>query len=277
MYLNLKGRLLSLETPIVMGIANYTEDSFFDGGKYASLDLLLKRVELLLSEGAEIIDIGAVSTRPGAKDLPEEEEKKKIREAVIAILKQFPDTLLSIDTWRASVAEIAVQEGAAMINDISGAMFDPKMIPLMGKLKVPYCMMHTTAKPETMQLHTEYDNLISDIVCFFGEKLQLLKEAGANDIIIDPGFGFGKNSEQNYHLLHNLDAFSTFGLPLLVGVSRKSMIYKKLNITPEQSLNGSTVLNTIAILKGAHILRVHDVKEAKETIALCQQLTSSSC
>jgi dihydropteroate synthase len=255
-----------------MGIANYTDDSFFDGGKYNCLDALLKRVEVLLAETVDIVDIGAVSTRPAAIDVSEKEEMQKIKEAIRAILKHFPYTLLSVDTWRASVAEMAINEGAAMINDISGGTFAPEMIPVTGKLKVPYCLMHTSAKPETMHLHTHYDNLIGDMLYFFSEKLQLLKNAGVNDIIIDPGFGFGKTLEQNYHLLNNLEAFSTFQLPLLVGVSRKSMIYKALNITPEQALNGSTVLHTQALMKGAHILRVHDVKEAKETIALCQKM-----
>ena len=271
MYLNLKGKLLSLETPIVMGIANYTDDSFFDGGKYNHLDSLLKRAAVLLTEGADIIDIGAVSTRPGATDVSEKEEMQKIKEAIRTILKHFPDTLISVDTWRASVAEMAIDEGAAMINDISGGTFDTEMIPVIGKLKVPYCLMHTTAKPETMHLHTQYDNLITDMLYFFGEKLQLLKDAGANDIMIDPGFGFGKTLEQNYHLLNNLEVFTIFQLPLLVGISRKSMIYKALHITPEQALNGTTVLHTQALMKGAHILRVHDVKEAKETIVLCRK------
>ena len=273
MYLQVKGKLLSLETPIVMGIANYTDDSFFDGGKYNHLDTLLKRVEVLLSEGADIVDIGAMSTRPGATDISEKEENQKIKEAVRVILKHFPDIILSVDTWRASVAEMAVEEGVAMINDISGAAFDPKMISVMGKLKVPYCLMHTTAKPKIMHLHTQYDNLIADMLYFFGEKLKLLKEAGVNDIMIDPGFGFGKTLEQNYHILNNLETFTTFQLPLLVGISRKSMIYNTLNISPEQALNGTTALHLYALMKGANILRVHDVKEAKETIVLYRKIS----
>ena len=272
MYLQVKGKLLSLETPVIMGIVNYTDDSFFDGGKYNHLDTLLQKIENLLIEGADIVDIGAVSTRPGATDISEKEEEQKIKEAVRAVLNHFPKTIISVDTWRASVAEMAIEEGASMINDISGATFDPEIIPVVGKLKVPYCLMHTTAKPEIMHLHTQYNNLIADMLYFFGERLQLLKEAGVNDIIIDPGFGFGKTVEQNFHLLNNLEAFATFQLPLLVGISRKSMIYKTLNVSSKEALNGTTVLHTQAIMKGVHILRVHDVKEAKETITLCRNL-----
>jgi len=268
MYLNLKGKLLSLETAVIMGIANYTNDSFFDGGNYNHLDTLLQRVETLLAEGSDIIDIGAVSTHPGSTDISEKKEKQRIKEAIRIILKHFPDAILSVDTWRASVAEMAVEEGAAMINDISGGTFDIKMISTIGKLKVPYCLMHTSAKPKIMHLNTQYDNLIADMLYFFGKKLQQLKETAVSDVIIDPGFGFGKTIEQNFHVLHNLEAFATFQLPLLVGISRKSMIYKTLNTTPEQALNGTIALHAYALMKGARILRVHDVKEAKETITL---------
>jgi dihydropteroate synthase len=268
MFLNLKGKLLSLETPIVMGIANFTEDSFFDGGRYFSKKTLLKRVDTILKEGAEIVDIGAASTRPGALDLDAKTERERIVYAVKQVVQHFPDALLSIDTWRAEVAKAAIEEGAAMINDISGGNFDEKMLPLIGKLKVPYCLMHTTAKPDSMQHKTNYQSLIDDIFRFLASKIKQLKDFGANDIIIDPGFGFGKTLEQNYLLMQNLQAFSIFKLPLLVGISRKSMICELLTTCPQNALNGSTVLNAIALQKGANILRVHDVKEAVETVKI---------
>ncbi|MDR3046191.1 MAG: dihydropteroate synthase [Bacteroidales bacterium] len=274
MFLNLKGNLRSLEQPVIMGIANFTEDSFFDGGQYNTIDELLKRVETLLEEGADIVDLGAVSTRPGAKDLDEKEEFNCIKLATKAIIKNFPDVLLSIDTWRASVAEMSIHEGAAMINDISGGTFDKNMIPTISKLKVPYCLMHTTTKPETMQQNTAYQNIMQSMLFFLGQQLHQLKTRGVNDIIIDPGFGFGKTLDQNYYLLNNLEAFFTFNLPVLVGISRKSMIYNLLKTTPQEALNGTTILNTIAVLKGAHILRVHDVKEAKEVVKMVRKMAN---
>lgn len=272
MHLNLNGNLISLDTPLVMGIANYTEDSFFDGGNYFSEKDLLKRVGNMLEEGADIIDLGAISTRPGALDLDEESEILRIRTGVNLILKHFPGTSISIDTWRASVARMAVGEGAAMINDISGGTFDPEMIPLIGKMKIPYCLMHTSAKPDKMQQATMYNSLISDLLSYFATQLAKLKESGANDILLDPGFGFGKTVEQNYMLMDNLQAFHVFGLPLLVGISRKSMIYRLLDTTPSGALNGTTVLNTIALLKGAGVIRVHDVREAREAVRIIGQL-----
>lgn len=272
MELNLNGRLLSLETPVIMGIVNFTEDSFYDGGRYMDEEAFLNRVQKVVSEGADILDLGAISTRPGALDLDEETEKSRIRECLGTILRHFPDIPVSIDTWRASVAEMAIGEGAAMINDISGGTFDANMIPLIGKLKVPYCLMHTTAKPESMQLNTRYESIISDILYFLGKQIDELKNAGANDIMIDPGFGFGKTLEQNYFLMDNLESFSVLDLPLLVGISRKSMIYNLLGIKPNDALIGTTVLNTVALKKGAHILRVHDVKEAKEVVRITEQL-----
>ena len=272
MNINLKGKLIPLETPIVMGIVNFTEDSFYDGGCYFDEQRLRKRVATLVKEGVDIIDLGAISTRPGAKDLDEVSEIERVKKALQLIVSEFPNVPVSIDTWRSSVAEMAIGEGAAMINDISGGTFDEKMIPLIGKMKVPYCLMHTTAKPELMQQCTEYTDILSDIIQYFERQITQLKDAGANDIILDPGFGFGKTLEQNYFILENLHVFSVFNLPLLVGVSRKSMIYKLLDTTPQEALNGTTVLNTIAIQKGARILRVHDVKEAKETIRIIQTL-----
>lgn len=270
MFINLKGHLCSLSHPLVMGILNYTEDSFYDGGRYTSEKNIIERAGQLLEEGADIIDIGTVSTRPGAMDVDETTERSRIRQAVKIILEHFPETFISIDTWRASVAQIAIDEGAAMINDISGGTFDEAMIPTVAKAKVPYCLMHSPAKPEVMQHHTQYENLTGDILRFFGAQVNKLKELGANDIILDPGFGFGKTLEQNYFLMKNLNTFDSFGLPILVGISRKSMIYKLLNTDAEHALNGTTVLNTIALMKGAHILRVHDVKEAKECVKMVE-------
>ncbi|MEG1556183.1 MAG: dihydropteroate synthase [Bacteroidales bacterium] len=264
MNINFKGNLLSLDTPLIMGILNNTEDSFFDGGQYLSEKQMLERAQTILEEGADLIDLGAMSTRPGAMELDEETEIARIRKGLSLILKHFPKALISVDTWRSTVAQIAVEEGAAMINDISGGTFDQKMFSTIGALKVPYCLMHTSGKPDVMQKNTYYQNIIADLLQFFGQQLKTLKELGVNDIILDPGFGFGKTMEQNYFLLNNLNTFSVFNLPILVGVSRKSMIYKKLDTTPEKALNGTTVVNTIALTKGANILRVHDVWAACE-------------
>ncbi len=262
--INFSGRLLSLEQPLVMGILNVTADSFYDGGRYLTEDAVLHRAGQILDEGADIIDIGAMSTRPGAEDIPERIEFERITHAVQLVREHFPQAVISVDTWRSSVVETAYKNGADMINDVSGGTFDDKMIQTVGELQIPYCLMHTPAKPDKMQQHTQYENILKDMLCFFGTQLEKLREAGAHDVILDPGFGFGKTLEQNYFVLQNLDAFNCFDLPLLVGVSRKSMICKVLGCTPEQALNGTVVLNTIALLKGAHILRVHDVREAVE-------------
>ncbi len=256
-----------------MGILNVTEDSFFDGGKYTTEEKVLQRAEQILSEGGDIIDIGAMSTRPNAKEIPEQEEVSKIVAAVDNIRSHFPKAVLSIDTYRASVAKASVEAGADMINDISGGTFDPEMIPTIGQLQVPYCLMHTTAKPSEMQQHTEYKDLLGDLLRFFGTQLDKLHAHAVHDIILDPGFGFGKTLEQNYFLMNNLDVFKELGYPILVGISRKSMIYKLLETTPEHALNGTTALNTIALMKGADILRVHDVREAVETRKIINLLT----
>ena len=247
-----------------MGILNVTEDSFYDGGKYTTELAVAKRAEQILSEGGDIIDIGAMSTRPNALEIPENEEISRIVKAVKVVCEKFPEAVLSIDTYRASVAKAAVEAGADMINDISGGTFDPDMISTVGALQVPYCLMHTTAKPSDMQQHTEYNDILADMLQFFGQQLEKLHAHHVHDIIIDPGFGFGKTLEQNYFLMDNLEVFQQFGLPILVGISRKSMIYKLLGTTPDGALNGTTVLNTIALMKGTDILRVHDVKEAVE-------------
>lgn len=266
--LNMSGHLLSLTSPVVMGILNVTADSFYDGGKYTTAEAVIARAAAMIEEGVAIIDVGAVSTRPGAADVPEDKEKSIIGKTIDLLHQHFPDVPLSVDTWRASVAEEAVRQGASMINDISGGTFDEGMIPVVGALQVPYCLMHTTAKPEVMQQHTAYTDLIADMLQFFGRQLEKLHQHHVHDIVLDPGFGFGKTVEQNYQLLKNLSAFQALGYPLLAGVSRKSMIYKLLDVTPEKALNGTTAVHMLALLQGALILRVHDVREAVETIRI---------
>lgn len=260
-----KSGLLSMEKPVIMGILNVTEDSFFDGGRYTDRDSICQRADQILDEGGEIIDIGAVSTRPGAMELPETEEINRIQNAVQIVRGHCPTAVISVDTWRASVARAAVENGADMINDVSGGTFDPDIIPTIGQMQVPYCLMHTPAKPDKMQNCTEYRDILAEMLQFFGQQLEKLHQAHVHDIILDPGFGFGKTLEQNYFILQNLDAFKVFDLPILVGVSRKSMIYKLLNTTPDKALNGTTVVHAYALMRGAHILRVHDVREAVET------------
>ncbi len=263
-HINFSGRLFSLEQPLVMGILNVTSDSFFDGGRYLTNDAILHHAGQMLEDGADIIDIGAMSTRPGADDIPEDTEIERIGRAVHLVRAHFPEAVISVDTWRSSVAVTAHDNGADMINDVSGGTFDDKMIPTIGKLKMPYCLMHTPAKPDKMQQHTQYEDILKDMLFFFGTQLERLQKAGVLDIILDPGFGFGKTLEQNYFILQNLDAFQCFNLPILVGISRKSMISRLLNCPTGQALNGTTVLNTIALMKGAQVLRVHDVREAVE-------------
>lgn len=260
---------MPLDTPLIMGILNVTEDSFFDGGKYTEEAKIVARAEQIIREGGDIIDIGAVSTRPGAQDLPEQEEIARIQRAVSAVRAALPDAVVSVDTWRASVARAAVQCGADIINDVSGGTFDPDMIPTIGQLQVPYILMHTPEKPDTMQQHTDYEDILAEMIQFFGQQIEKLHEVHVHDIILDPGFGFGKTLEQNYFVLQNMDAFKVFDLPILVGISRKSMIYKLLGTIPDHALNGTTVVNTLALMKGAHILRVHDVKEAVEAVKIC--------
>lgn len=275
--INFSQTLRSLSAPLIMGILNVTDDSFFDGGRYRSEAAMVERAGAMLRDGADIIDIGAMSTRPGALELPAEEEENRIRQAVATVKAAFPEAVVSIDTWRASVARAAVREGADMINDISGGTFDPDMIPAIGEMQVPYVLMHTPAKPDKMQQCTQYNDILADMLRFFGEQIAKLHAVHVHDIVIDPGFGFGKTLEQNYFLMRNLEAFKVFDLPILVGISRKSMIYKFLNTTPEHALNGTTVLNTLALEHGAAILRVHDVKEAVEVRKLvCEGLMHAS-
>ena len=255
-----------------MGILNVTEDSFFDGGRYRTDAAVLKRAEQILSEGAAIIDIGAVSTRPGAADVSAEEEWARLQPALRQILREFPAAMISVDTWRAEVARRSIENGAAIINDISGGTFDAAMPGVVANAKVPYVMMHTTAKPAQMQLQTVAGDLWEAVFAFFDRQLAVFRAAGANDIILDPGFGFGKTLEQNYELMNGLEKFHAYQLPLLVGISRKSMLYKLLETNPDGALNGTTVLNTVALMKGADILRVHDVKEAVEAVKIVKQL-----
>lgn len=264
-----KSMELDLNTPKVMGILNLTPDSFYDGGKLNSDKDLLSKVETMITEGADIIDIGAVSTRPGAIDISEEEEKKRLLQAIKKIRDAFPETFISVDTYRSEVASRAINKGAKIINDISGGTFDKKMFETIADLKVPYILMHINGRPKNMQDNPAYENVTIDVIQFFEKQLKTLNELKVNNnIILDPGFGFGKNLEHNYELLKNLEQIKAIGYPILAGVSRKSMINKVLGTLPIDALNGTTVTNTIALLNGANILRVHDAKAAKEAIKI---------
>ena len=269
-------RLLSLSTPVVMGIINLTPDSFYDGGKSGSIDQVLRRAGQMIEEGAAILDLGAVSTRPGAAEVSESEEKARLYPAFSAIADRFPEIILSADTFRASVARDCCAMGAGIINDISGGSADSGMLPLMSEEKAAWVLMHMQGTPQTMQDNPQYNEVGVDIADFFAAQLSQKALNGKQNIILDPGFGFGKSLNDNFRLLNYLDAFLTFGLPLMAGISRKSMIYKTLNCTPDQALNGTSVLNTIALLRGASILRVHDVAEAVETIKLVDALNRQS-
>lgn len=270
MTINCKGRLIDLKKPKVMGILNITPDSFYDGGKYKDEVSILKQAKKILDEGATFVDLGAYSSRPGATDISEEEELRRILPIVDLLTNAFPDICLSIDTFRSKVARRCLEKGAAMINDISAGNLDLNMMQIISDFKVPYIMMHMNGTPQNMAKQTNYNKLIEDVLYYLSEKVALAKSYGINDIIIDPGFGFAKTPSQSFYLLQNLNLFKTFGLPILVGLSRKSMIYKTLGIDADQALNGTTALNTLALTKGANILRVHDVKEAVECIELMQ-------
>lgn len=275
--INCRGQLLSLKYPLVMGILNITEDSFYDGGRYfGNESKYIPHVEKMLLEGADIIDIGVMSTRPNAIDLSEEEECKRIKEAVSTVVKHFPKALISVDTWRANVAKLAVDLGACMINDISGGQFDNQMFSEIARLKVPYVLMHTSGKPAVMQQKTTYQNVVKDIFSFLSQRLQTLYAMNVCDVIIDVGFGFGKTIEQNYELLHNIELFKMLDCPVMVALSRKSMFWKFLEITPEEALNATTAAHTYALLHNANILRVHDVKAAKECIQIVKKIQESS-
>ena len=272
MTINCKGQIIELSTPKIMGILNVTPNSFFDGGKYSLENNALSQVEKMLAEGATFIDIGAYSSKPNAEFVSEKEELNRIIPIVKAVLKEFPETLLSIDTFRSSVAQKCIDNGAAIINDISAGSLDEKMMEVIASNNVPYIMMHLRGTPQTMQSLTKYNHLIKEMIVYFSDKIEKARSLGINDLIIDPGFGFAKTLEQNYEILSNLELLKILELPILSGVSRKSMIYKILEINPEEALNGTTVLNTIAITKGANIIRVHDVKEAMECVKLCGKL-----
>ena len=258
--------------PLVMGILNVTPDSFYDGGKYVTEIEWLQQAKQMIDEGAELLDIGAYSTRPGAKDVSENEETERLVKVIKSVRKQFPEILISADTFRASVAEKAVESGANLINDISGGTLDKDMFLTIAKLQVPYILMHIQGTPQTMQQNPIYEDVTEDVFTFFGKKLKELKELGISKVILDPGFGFGKTLEHNYQLLKKLNKFNGLNLPVMVGFSRKSMINKLLNIKPENALNGTTVLNTIALQNGVKIIRVHDVKEAKEAVRIVEYL-----
>ncbi|AKC19506.1 dihydropteroate synthase [Flavobacterium psychrophilum] len=272
MTINCKGQLIDLSTPKVMGILNVTPDSFYDGGRFVSEKNVLIQVENMLQDGANFIDIGGQSSKPKAAIVSIDEELKRVVSIVDLILKKFPETMISIDTFNSKVAQIAVENGAAIINDISAGNLDDNMFETIAKLQVPYIMMHMRGTPQTMQEMTNYDDLVKDILFYFSEKVAKARSFGINDLIIDPGFGFAKTLEQNFELLNKLELFEMLKLPILVGVSRKSMIYKTLETTPENALNGTSVLNTISLTKGGNILRVHDVKEAVECVKLYAML-----
>jgi dihydropteroate synthase len=266
--LNANGKLLSLVRPQVMGIINRAPDSFYSGSRYPDNDLLLQRVEEMVLEGADWLDIGGQSTRPGAQDVGEEEELRRVVDAIHLIHQRWPDLPLSVDTWYARVAREAVAAGASMVNDISGGSLDPDMLWTVGLLKVPYVCMHMKGDPATMNREAIYKDVTKEVLDLFVRRMEECRQAGIHDVILDPGLGFAKTSAHNFELLHRLRVFKMTGKPVLVGVSRKSTIYRTLGITPGQALNGTTVLHTIALLNGADILRVHDPKEAKEAITL---------
>ena len=255
-----------------MGILNVTPNSFYDGGKHKEINSIIHQVDKMLSEGADFIDIGAYSSKPSAEFVSEEEEIKRLVPIVKSLVDTFPNIILSVDTFRAQVAKASVENGVAMVNDIAAGLLDDKMLETVAALKVPYIMMHMRGNPQTMQSLTQYDDIVKEMIFYFSERIQKARSFGISDIVIDPGFGFAKTLEQNYEVLHKMELFSMLELPLLAGISRKSMIYKVLESSPQEALNGTSVLNTIALQKGAKILRVHDVKEAVECIKLVSKL-----
>jgi dihydropteroate synthase len=256
-----------------MGIINLTPDSFYEGSRTSTLDEIIKKASEMLDEGADILDIGGYSSRPGAKDISEKEETERVVDGINEIVKHFPASIISVDTFRSQVAGEAIKAGASIVNDISAGHLDDRMLETVAKLAVPYVAMHMRGTPQTMKTLTDYDNLIEEIMTYFSDTIHRCEKSGINDLILDPGFGFAKTIEQNFELLRNLDHFESLKKPLLVGLSRKSMIYKSLNLTADKSLNGTTSLNTIALFKGASILRVHDIKEAAEVVKLVNQLS----
>lgn len=272
MTLNCKGTLIDLSAPKVMGILNITPDSFYDGGKLKDDSSILGQAETMLKEGATFLDVGGYSSRPGATDIPVSEELHRVLPAVALILREFPEALISVDTFCSEVAQKSVEAGVALVNDISAGLLDEAMIPTVAKLQVPYVMMHMRGTPQTMNGLTDYEDVTLEVLRYFSERISTARNAGINDLIADPGFGFAKTTAQNFELLRKLELFKTLNIPLLIGISRKGMIHKTLNITPGEALNGTTVLNSIALFKGANILRVHDVKEAVECVELVRCL-----
>lgn len=263
------GKLLDLTRPLVMGILNVTPDSFFDGGKYDGEHAVLLQAEKMLQEGASILDIGGASSRPGAVEVPELEEMERVVPVITAILEKFPEAIISIDTWRASVASAAIKAGASIVNDISAGSLDPKMFQTVADLGVPYILMHMQGTPGTMQHSPHYEDIVTEVLDFFIRKVAALRALGVKDIVLDPGFGFGKTVEHNYTLLKRMETFhNVLDLPILAGISRKSMVCKPLGIPPAEALNGTTALHMVALQHGANILRVHDVREAREVIRL---------
>ena len=272
-YINVKGQLMDLSQPKVMGILNVTPDSFYAQSRLQTEKEIILRLQEMENEGASIMDIGAYSSRPNAQHISIEEEMERLRNCLTLVNKECPNAIVSIDTFRADIAKMCVEEyGAAMINDISAGNMDKQMFATIAQLEVPYIIMHMQGTPQDMQSAPHYDNLLKEVFYFFSEKISKLRDLGVKDIILDPGFGFGKTLEHNYQLMNHLEEFSTFELPLLVGISRKSMIYKLLGTSPEEALNGTTALNTISLLKGANILRVHDVKAAVEAVNIVEKM-----
>lgn len=270
--MNCNGTLIDLTVPKVMGILNITPDSFYDGGKNDSDQVIIDKVRQMLDEGATFIDIGAYSSKPNAEFVSEAEELARLLPVIDLLVKVFPEILISVDTFRSAVAKVAIEHGAAIINDIAAGSLDPKMMETVAEFNVPYIMMHMRGNPQTMQALTEYDDIVKEMLYYFSEKVRLARSFGINDLIIDPGFGFAKTTAQNFEVMNRLELFQMLELPVLSGISRKSMIYKTLGITPQESLNGTTVLNTISLQKGAKILRVHDVWEAVEAVRLVDSL-----
>ena len=272
MTINCKGKLIDLSSPKVMGILNITPDSFYDGGRFKDEVSILNQVDKMLTEGATFIDVGAYSSRPGAKHISEQEELKRIVPVINLLIKNYPEIIISVDTFRSKIAKETIHAGAAIVNDISGGNMDTKMFQTVADLQVPYILMHMLGTPQNMQQNPVYNDVIKDIISFFASKIYTLHELKLNDVIIDVGFGFGKTVNQNYQILKDLELFKILDAPILAGISRKSMLYKTLGISAKEALNATTSANTIALLNGANILRVHDVKEAIEAVKIVNQL-----
>lgn len=270
--INCGGELINLSSPKVMGIINITPDSFFSGSRKNQLDEIVSTAEKMVQEGADFLDIGGYSSRPGADDVSEEEELERVINPILAINEKFPHAIISIDTFRSEVARRAVESGAKIVNDISGGNLDSKMLETVADLEVPYIAMHMRGTPQSMKAETDYENLLKEVLLYFSKVVDRCNHLGIKDVVIDPGFGFAKNAGQSFYLLNHLEHLKKLGKPMLVGVSRKSMIYRTLDLTAEQALNGTTALNTLALFKGASILRVHDIKEAKEVVNLINHL-----